>query len=454
MANKDRWWDKEEETPSESAGSTDSKQDVEGLLNEAEKNRVKREEELAKAEHDYKVAQFDKKRKELMPETGTQRGPGEHKIRATSNGMYRTNGTINGRDVTFLVDTGATNCAMSTKIAEYVGGKPGKSYWSSTANGRARSFELPLDEVRVGEIVVRNVMGASGEGMHDDYVLLGMSFLNEIEMDIDDDVMTLRQNGSDRDVQEGKKGVEDGVLGLWWLSPGEAVSIGIAAMIAIFFFGMGAVVMAGEPVYESTAGVVLEGTEWWESEYEHEDCAYDEYNDVYYDCYYWYEYECGADVQYFFDVDGAEFRSQGSLFLGTWSDYCLEFAEDIELPIGSSVTVWYNVDNPEDSSLDEPLGMGILFFCCGPIFLLILIVTLVNARFSNGPKTGWGTDFGIQFNSGGGYHGGPQGHGGRYWGPRWGPRIRFGGPSRRVHTSRRRGGRSSGGRSSSGGRRR
>ena len=66
MANKDRWWDKEE-TPSESAGSTDSKQDVEDLLNEAEENRIKREEELAKAEHDYKVAQFEKKRKELMP---------------------------------------------------------------------------------------------------------------------------------------------------------------------------------------------------------------------------------------------------------------------------------------------------------------------------------------------------------------------------------------------------
>ena len=36
------------------------------------------------------------------------------------------------------------------------------------------------------------------DSMHDDEVLLGASFLNEIEIEIDDDVMTLRQTWAER----------------------------------------------------------------------------------------------------------------------------------------------------------------------------------------------------------------------------------------------------------------
>ena len=51
-----------------------------------------------------------------------------------------------------------------------------------------------------------------------------------------------------------------------------------------------------DDVWGTTDAIVLEGTEWWEYEIEHEDCLYDEYYDEYYDCIYTYSYDCGADV--------------------------------------------------------------------------------------------------------------------------------------------------------------
>ena len=129
----------------------------------------------------------------------------EVKIKAIG-GMYRTKGSINGKPVKFLVDTGATYVSMDTEQMEYIGGKPGDMRWLNTANGKTKGYEVDLDEVRVGEIVVRNVMGNSSDGMSGmgGEILLGMSFLNEIEMNVDDDVMTLTQTDSERAAQEKK----------------------------------------------------------------------------------------------------------------------------------------------------------------------------------------------------------------------------------------------------------
>ena len=111
MASKDRCWDHDEEGPS--AGAEDSKKSVEEMIDEAEKERIRRQEELAEAEHDYKVAQFKHKTEELIPGGVTEGGTAEVRIRAI-NGMYRTEGSINGKSVNFLVDTGASFVSMNT----------------------------------------------------------------------------------------------------------------------------------------------------------------------------------------------------------------------------------------------------------------------------------------------------------------------------------------------------
>ncbi len=253
-----------------------------------------------------------------------------------------------------------------------------------------------------------------------------------------------------------------GVMGLWWLSPEEAITIGVSAMLVIFTLGMGIVISSDEKDWEASEGTVLLGTSWWEDEYEIEDCLYDEYNDEYYDCQYYLQYECGADVDYEFTFDGAVYSGEDGITIGSWDDPCLEEVEFNVIPIGSAVTVWYDKNKPENNQLSTPGNTEFLiWFCCMPFFLFLLMVTLVNARFSNTPKY---FDYGESqivegtpgmSSQGGDVSGGSVHHYHHYGGGGWGRRM-FGRP-RRVHGARSRirtGRRSSGGRRPTGGGRR
>ena len=110
---------------------------------------------------------------------------------------------------------------------------------------------------------------------------------------------------------------------------------------------MGMLISSQEVEWEvSNEGTVLLGTSWWENEYEIEDCLYDEYTGEEYDCIYYYEYECGADVVYEFTSEGAIYSDEDVISLGFWGDYCLEEVEFNILPLGSTVEVWYEKGNP------------------------------------------------------------------------------------------------------------
>jgi aspartyl protease family protein len=108
------------------------------------------------------------------------------KIWRDQSGAYTTVGTINGRTVNFLVDTGATGVAMHREDAKRLGlayRLDGKPIYVSTANGTATAFEVTLDRVQVGDIMLRNVRGFVIEGQGSGRVLLGMSFLNRVKME-------------------------------------------------------------------------------------------------------------------------------------------------------------------------------------------------------------------------------------------------------------------------------
>jgi len=262
-------------------------------------------------------------------------------------------------------------------------------------------------------------------------------------------------------------GNDRGVLGLWWLSPGEAVSIGLAGMLTLFFFGMGSIVAAGESEWAATDGTILKSEHGWE--------VWENCDD--YEC--WDEIECYAYVDYSYIVNEIEYvKIDVYIDIYTEMDYQgAEFvcADEVEIhifPVGGVVQVWYDTEKPGDSSFDEPIPSSIIiFFCCMPVFLLILVVTLVNARFSNGPKYSEVSAVpGHQGNAVVHHH-----HGGRGWGSgnffffggvpgRRGGRRHFrrkvtgGGRSRRGGGGRSRSGggrsRGGGGRSRGGGRRR
>jgi aspartyl protease family protein len=112
-------------------------------------------------------------------------GPGGH---------FSAQGAINGKSVSFLVDTGATVIALSQGEANRIGldWKRGKPGLTSTANGTVPVYAVNLSSVRVGEVEIANVAAVV---IPSDMpaVLLGNSFLNRFTMRRDSDVMRLEK---------------------------------------------------------------------------------------------------------------------------------------------------------------------------------------------------------------------------------------------------------------------
>ena len=115
-------------------------------------------------------------------------------LTADGNGHFVTVGTINGAPTRFLVDTGATLIAIGKTDAvraniDYLRGQPAMSM---TANGVTRIWRVTLNSVRVGDVVLNQVEAAVHE--HDlPVALLGMSFLNRMEMRREGQTMTLKK---------------------------------------------------------------------------------------------------------------------------------------------------------------------------------------------------------------------------------------------------------------------
>lgn len=113
-------------------------------------------------------------------------------LSADERGHFVTTGTINGGTVQFLVDTGATMISMGRGDARRVGidYRKGQKGVSNTANGVAPVYKVKIDTVRVGDITLNNVDAL----VHDQdlpWVLLGMSFLNRVEMRREGENLTL-----------------------------------------------------------------------------------------------------------------------------------------------------------------------------------------------------------------------------------------------------------------------
>lgn len=116
-------------------------------------------------------------------------------IYADRGGMFRLPGRINGRPVQFLLDTGATFVALSSREAErlklsYKSGRPDVVV---TASSVAPVWHVRLSSVRVGDIELPNVEAVVLHGDQPHTVLLGMSFLRHIKLQRNGAAMVLEQ---------------------------------------------------------------------------------------------------------------------------------------------------------------------------------------------------------------------------------------------------------------------
>ncbi len=148
------------------------------------------------------VVELDGKRVSLRMDTpvsiggGGSSGGGGNRVvlSADSRGHFMTQGAINGRPVTFMLDTGATSIALSADDAQRIGldYSKGQRVMMNTANGTTSGYKLRLQSVRVGDVEVYDIDAiVSPQAMP--FVLLGNSFINRFSMRRDADQMVLEK---------------------------------------------------------------------------------------------------------------------------------------------------------------------------------------------------------------------------------------------------------------------
>ncbi len=108
-------------------------------------------------------------------------GAVEVTLNADRQGHFIASGGINGREVTFLVDTGATLVSIPEALADQLGLERQAPIRLETAGGTVNGWMTRLEEVRLGDLVQYDVRAAINPGRHE-AVLLGMSFLRDLEM--------------------------------------------------------------------------------------------------------------------------------------------------------------------------------------------------------------------------------------------------------------------------------
>lgn len=115
-------------------------------------------------------------------------------LSADANGHFYATGRINGGTVRFLVDTGATMVSIGAADARRLGldTRNAPTGYTQTANGNARVYKVRLSSVRIGDVTLNDVDGLVHE-QDLPIALLGMSFLNRMEMQRDGQRMILRR---------------------------------------------------------------------------------------------------------------------------------------------------------------------------------------------------------------------------------------------------------------------
>ncbi len=128
-------------------------------------------------------------------QTMTKEGYREVILTRNVQGHYVARGTLNGKSVTFLLDTGATTVSIPASIAQQLDLKRGMPIQTSTANGVITTYQTEINQIALGEIQLSDIRASINPAMHEnDEILLGMSFLKHLEFSQRGNQLTLRQH--------------------------------------------------------------------------------------------------------------------------------------------------------------------------------------------------------------------------------------------------------------------
>ena len=128
---------------------------------------------------------------------------GETRVPMAPDGHYWIRAQVNGQDVNFLVDTGATLTAVSPETAELAGLEPragGLPIRMQTANGAVAAEMTAIDELQFGNVAARGLDAIIAPGLGSTNVI-GMNLLSRLaSVRIEDGVLILVPNNPQPDV--------------------------------------------------------------------------------------------------------------------------------------------------------------------------------------------------------------------------------------------------------------
>lgn len=132
----------------------------------------------------------------LSKKLGTKLTPQDSiQIWADSTGFFKADGAVNGAPIEFLVDTGASLVVLSSRDANSIGleYQNGTRGFASTASGTAPMYGISIDRLNFKGIELRNVEAGVIEGSFPIVPLLGMTFLQRLDMKRSGNLMELKK---------------------------------------------------------------------------------------------------------------------------------------------------------------------------------------------------------------------------------------------------------------------
>jgi aspartyl protease family protein len=122
-------------------------------------------------------------RSTLVPSYPVSTGPHEMVLSEDEGGSYHVYGTVNGQQLRFLIDTGASDIVLSPADARRLGVDFSKLTFDhvyESANGIGHGATIEIGELSVGDIHFSNVpVSINGADMSSS--LLGMAFLKRLK---------------------------------------------------------------------------------------------------------------------------------------------------------------------------------------------------------------------------------------------------------------------------------
>jgi aspartyl protease family protein len=138
---------------------------------------------LAYSYKDYAPDIYDRLRSQFSPSIAVVRTDDSVELRRAWDGHFRALADVQGTEVSFLFDTGASTVVLRYEDAEAIGFDMDELRYTipvTTANGKGRVAPVRIDYLRVGAVRIPDMKAVVAEPGKLQESLLGMTFFNRI----------------------------------------------------------------------------------------------------------------------------------------------------------------------------------------------------------------------------------------------------------------------------------